>query len=135
MYAIVAQYQIWENYGAHTWDGAGQCPQRWKGKGGEEAVLASGQGVTLQEWAVNQAKYRKLAGVVAQNNEYYREDVITVELVQLGKKAVRSVQQWIDRNIDLDDDFERDEGYARWLYSQEFSEMVWDYAMANGATL
>ena len=31
---IVTQYM--ENYGAHDWDGSGQCPQYWKFKGGED---------------------------------------------------------------------------------------------------
>ena len=26
--------QFMENYGAHDWDGQGECPQRWKMKGG-----------------------------------------------------------------------------------------------------
>jgi hypothetical protein len=28
--------QYMENYGAHDWDGEGECPQRWKFKGGED---------------------------------------------------------------------------------------------------
>ena len=28
--------QFMENYGAHTWDGEGACPQHWKFKGGED---------------------------------------------------------------------------------------------------
>jgi len=31
---IVTQYM--ENYGAHDWDGQGECPQYWKFKGGED---------------------------------------------------------------------------------------------------
>jgi hypothetical protein len=31
---ITAQYM--ENYGAHEWDGVGECPQYWKAKGGED---------------------------------------------------------------------------------------------------
>jgi hypothetical protein len=31
---ITTQYM--ENYGAHDWDGQGECPQRWKFKGGED---------------------------------------------------------------------------------------------------
>lgn len=31
---IVTQYM--ENYGAHDWDGTGECPQYWKFKGGED---------------------------------------------------------------------------------------------------
>jgi hypothetical protein len=30
---IFTQYM--ENYGAHDWDGQGECPQRWKYKGGD----------------------------------------------------------------------------------------------------
>jgi hypothetical protein len=28
-----------ENYGAHDWDGQGECPQRWKFKGGEDYFM------------------------------------------------------------------------------------------------
>lgn len=31
---IVTQYM--ENYGAHDWDGVGECPSYWKFKGGED---------------------------------------------------------------------------------------------------
>ena len=34
------QTQIQENYGAHDWDGEGECPQRWKMKGGEDFFVA-----------------------------------------------------------------------------------------------
>lgn len=34
--------QIQENYGAHTWDGEGECPQRWKFKGGNDYRYALG---------------------------------------------------------------------------------------------
>jgi len=32
---LVIATQHYENYGAHDWDGEGECPQRWKAKGGE----------------------------------------------------------------------------------------------------
>ena len=35
---IVFQTQIRENYGAHDWDGKGECPQYWKFKGGNTFV-------------------------------------------------------------------------------------------------
>jgi hypothetical protein len=28
-----------ENYGAHDWDGEGECPQYWKMKGGEDYFI------------------------------------------------------------------------------------------------
>ena len=31
---IVIETQYKENYGAHAWDGKGECPQSWKFKGG-----------------------------------------------------------------------------------------------------
>lgn len=34
---ITAQFH--ENYGAHSWDGTGECPQRWKPKGGQMFTL------------------------------------------------------------------------------------------------
>ena len=33
---FVIRTQFMENYGAHDWDGTGECPQRWKYKGGSE---------------------------------------------------------------------------------------------------
>ena len=37
---ITTQYM--ENYGAHDWDGEGECPQYWKFKGGEDYFYALG---------------------------------------------------------------------------------------------
>jgi hypothetical protein len=34
---ITAQYE--ENYGAHDWNGEGQCPQYWKNKGSQVFTL------------------------------------------------------------------------------------------------
>ena len=36
---LVITTQIHENYGAHNWDGEGECPQYWKAKGGENYVV------------------------------------------------------------------------------------------------
>ena len=38
---ITCQYM--ENYGAHDWDGQGECPQHWKFKGGEDYFYPLGQ--------------------------------------------------------------------------------------------
>ena len=37
---ITCQYM--ENYGAHDWDGTGECPQYWKFKGGEDFFFPLG---------------------------------------------------------------------------------------------
>jgi len=36
---IKVQAQYFENYGAHDWDGNGDCPQSWKPKGGQEFIF------------------------------------------------------------------------------------------------
>lgn len=36
---LVIQTQFMENYGAHSWNGEGKCPQYWKFKGGETYVV------------------------------------------------------------------------------------------------
>ena len=33
---LVIRTQYMENYGAHDWNGQGECPQYWKMKGGSE---------------------------------------------------------------------------------------------------
>ena len=35
-FRVVIVTQVYENYGAHCWDGTGDCPQYWKAKGGNE---------------------------------------------------------------------------------------------------
>ena len=36
---LLISTQYMENYGAHDWDGTGECPQYWKFKGGEDFFL------------------------------------------------------------------------------------------------
>ena len=44
---ITTQYM--ENYGAHDWDGVGECPQYWKFKGGEDYFYALGDAGRSEE--------------------------------------------------------------------------------------
>jgi len=44
---ITTQYM--ENYGAHDWDGQGECPQYWKMKGGEDYFYALGDAGRSEE--------------------------------------------------------------------------------------
>lgn len=41
--------QVMENYGAHDWDGQGECPQYWKFKGGNDYVFHLGPAGRSQE--------------------------------------------------------------------------------------
>ena len=67
--------QVYENYGAHDWDGEGSCPQYWKAKGGNDYVV--------RNIDVNRASdiVNLVSGEVEQDNEYYRETVIHWEVV------------------------------------------------------
>ena len=39
MAKLLITTQTYENYGAHDWDGVGECPQYWKAKGGSDYVV------------------------------------------------------------------------------------------------
>jgi hypothetical protein len=58
---IAIQLQYRENYGAHSWDGKGECPQFWKSKGGEE-VLVTG----LPVMAYTESDLRKIVDVICE---------------------------------------------------------------------
>jgi hypothetical protein len=58
-----------ENYGAHDWDGTGECPQYWKMKGGSEYKITD---VPLN------IDYQELVSManVEKDNEYCREYIL-----------------------------------------------------------
>lgn len=39
MAKLLISSQLYENYGAHDWDGTGACPQYWKAKGSSDYVV------------------------------------------------------------------------------------------------
>jgi len=67
--------QVYENYGAHDWDGVGACPQYWKAKGGSDYVVRN---VTA-----NQATETVMAvrGQIEQDNDAFRESIIDWSIV------------------------------------------------------
>lgn len=66
---LVIRTQYLENYGAHDWNGQGQCPQAWKAKGGSEYKIT---GIPLN------VDYTEIvaAADVERSNEYVREYII-----------------------------------------------------------
>ena len=74
---IVLQTQHRENYGAHDWDGEGECPQYWKCKGGDTYVV---HGVTAKE-AQSPKFWELLYKAVESKDELFEEYVIGEELV------------------------------------------------------
>ena len=99
-FSLVATFQVWENYGAHDWDGKGECPQYWKAKGGHEVVIAEGLSVAD---AMRGSEY--LRGMVMDyinagaedreihDSEYYRYDLIDWSLEERSESVVSEVYE------------------------------------------
>ena len=68
--------QVYENYGAHDWDGKGECPQYWKAKGGCDYVVKNFKDYNRLTEAV-----MILRPQIEQENEYFRETIIDFEVV------------------------------------------------------
>ena len=66
--------QVYENYGAHDWDGVGQCPQYWKAKGGNDYVIKNFRGDTT-------AAVMMVRPDIEQDTVGYREQIIDWNLV------------------------------------------------------
>jgi hypothetical protein len=75
--AIYTQYA--ENYGAHDWDGTGECPQYWKMKGGSTFVV--------ENLSVEQARNAiesdipTLRGLIEYSNHGARESVVDFSIL------------------------------------------------------
>jgi len=88
MAKLLIQTQVPGNYGAHAWNGKGECPQNWKAKGGEDYVLpglishggALGGGLQGGMSAL-QALVEGLKPQVESNDRYYRETVVSWEVL------------------------------------------------------
>jgi len=73
---LVIHTQFRENYGAHDWDGAGECPQYWKNKGGDTYVVE----VSLAE-AQDPAFYVAVEKCIEHCSDYSEEYIIGQDLV------------------------------------------------------
>ena len=72
---LLIQTQVFENYGAHDWDGKGECPQYWKAKGGNDYVVKNFQGNENQAVTVLRKK-------IEQQNDFFRECMISWNVVE-----------------------------------------------------
>ena len=66
---LVIRTQYMENYGAHDWNGQGECPQYWKMKGGSEYKITN---VPLN---IDYQEVVSMANVET-DNEYCREYIL-----------------------------------------------------------
>ena len=75
---LVIHTQHKENYGAHDWDGEGECPQYWKFKGGDTYVV---EGLTDKEIArINKDGIPTLSKLIESASNYFIE-YITMHMI------------------------------------------------------
>jgi hypothetical protein len=73
---IFTQYQ--ENYGAHDWDGTGQCPQYWKFKGGQDYFVPMGSSVNSESIT---SIIMAVRGDIEESNDYFISQIVGWEVV------------------------------------------------------
>lgn len=100
-FRLVLWTQIYENYGAHCWDGEGTCPQHWKAKGGEEYHVQIGTVNRVLELGGKgiQEIVNKVIPMISKNDESWRENVIGWELFSdaeetIGEQDERQSKEW-----------------------------------------
>lgn len=74
--------QIRENYGAHDWDGTGECPQYWKCKGGEVYIvpdLTPAQVLKIKEGGIPTLK-----ALIEVRNPAFEETVVDWSILDNG---------------------------------------------------
>lgn len=81
--AIDTQYM--ENYGAHAWDGKGECPQYWKYKGGETYVIPL-PGDFKFSFDALRALVNKAKPKIEYSHDYGQEYVIGWEVIENTSK-------------------------------------------------
>ena len=69
--------QVYENYGAHDWDGTGECPQYWKAKGGNDYVIRNFKGGSEQATAAVMSVWNQ----VECDTVAYRETILGWSIV------------------------------------------------------
>ena len=75
MAKLLITTQVYENYGAHDWDGTGDCPQYWKAKGGNDYVVKRFKGdATVAVMA--------LRDQIEEDNPGFREQIIDFRIVK-----------------------------------------------------
>lgn len=76
MSKLLITTQVYENYGAHDWDGKGECPSYWKAKGGNDYVVKN-----FRDYNRVTEVVMALRSQVEEDSPYFREHVIDFEVV------------------------------------------------------
>jgi hypothetical protein len=110
---IVIQTQHCENYGAHSWDGKGACPQYWKFKGGNTYVVPN-----LSVEQVLKVKDRgipTLKALIEDYNDYFKEYILDWSICDDGDKVCEDYEtpfelfyeqgRWVARRTVKNDEY------------------------------
>ncbi len=75
--------QVRENYGAHSWDGQGECPQGWKCKGGDVYLIGVLTAQRAAELAFPGLKIlvEAAAREIEQRDDYFEEYVVDWQIL------------------------------------------------------
>ena len=73
---LLIQTQVYENYGAHDWDGKNECPQYWKAKGGSDYVVKK-----FRDFNAVTETVMALRSQIESDNDHFRETIINFEVV------------------------------------------------------
>jgi len=78
MAKLLITTQVYENYGAHDWDGKNECPQYWKAKGGSDYVVKKFKGSSTDATLAVMC----LRAQIESDNDHFRETVIDFRIVK-----------------------------------------------------
>jgi len=84
MSKLVINTQHKENYGAHDWDGKGECPQYWKFKGGNTYVVRDLSTAHINKIA--EQGIPTLTALIESKDEYFEEYILGWEIVEDNAK-------------------------------------------------
>lgn len=112
---VVATYQVRENYGAHDWNGEGECPQGWKYKGASYKLVAEGPSWEAAVGDISTLGDR--AAAMAERNNYWDESLMDYEIIFLSE-ARRTIVSMLEAEP------EEEVGFLRYQFD---NDIVWDH--------
>jgi len=101
---IIIFTQDMENYGAHTWNGEGECPQRWKYKGGSTYVIRNVDADATVD-PLFLLRVENFMDTLRESNEYYRVIPLGYEIVDDYKASVDSWEREMAFYVTVDDNY------------------------------
>ena len=82
MQKLVIHTQYKENYGAHDWDGKGECPDYWKFKGGTTYVVPN-----FKDFNNVESVIKSLEALITYSNDGSKEYILEWSIVPHSQKV------------------------------------------------